>query len=84
MTEWVAPWLDASGCVWVYRGYGIFVLLPTDHEYAILRLRCLDRDRRLRESEARRLQTLLDIEKAHMGRRRMADQLEALLKEICV
>ena len=83
MMQWAAPWLDESGCVWVYRGYGLWVLLPPDHEYVALRLRVLDNDRRKRESEAKRLRTLLDIEAAHAVRRRMAEQLEALVKAIC-
>lgn len=81
--DWVTPWLDESGCVWVYRGYGVFVLLPPDHEYARLRMRVLDENRLIRESEAKRLRTQLDIEAAWSNQRRMLEQLETLLGAIC-
>lgn len=77
--EWERPWLDDTGYVWVYVGYGEWVLKPVDSADAKTRLSALNlMSPAARENEAHRLRHWLDVNgRVAVSFTRMVDLLTA-------
>ncbi len=75
---WDEPWLDRdTGMVWVYQGYGEYLLMPPEHKLAQLRLKVFEVPR-YKQIDKQRLTTFLTLRTARLERERKAGEITTI------